>query len=181
MILSQGGQLLTASNHTLYNVTFGSYGTVYECSISGKLIFQAQGNYQSGYNSTVNEVEFQQDGTIGEPKPNQSPFFNIATFLGNGFLYGNNDFMTLNLAPRHSYQFYPTSNTKILPGGNLNASGPGCNDYITLISTTPGSVANLNTSGANLTVQYVAVMDIIVTGSGAVTAQNSIDLGNNSG
>ncbi len=126
-------------------------------------------------------VEFQQSGNIyNNGNPAQLPFFNTATFLGNGLFYGNNDFMTLNLAPEHSYQFEPGSNTKILAGGNLNASGPDCNGYITFISTIAGSTANLNTLGVNLTLQYVAVMDIAVTGGGTITAQNSIDLGNNS-
>ncbi|MCB0545709.1 MAG: hypothetical protein KDC70_19435, partial [Saprospiraceae bacterium] len=132
--------------------------------------------------STVNEVEFQKKGTIissgaGLPRP----YFGTAIFLDNGDIYGDNSFMTLDLAGGKSYRFDDGKTQTIVSGGTLNASGSGCSDNITLISRSAGAQAFVNTSGANFPLQYVTVMDIAVTGGGSITAGNSIDLGNNTG
>ncbi len=172
------GNLSGGSFHTFYNVTLSGFGIVSYVSISQKLTFQGNNStYEGGAGSTINEVEFQQRGII----EGSGTYFTTAIFLGNGDLNGDNSFMGLHLAPGFQYRFRHGKTTTIVPGGTLDASGSSCSNYITIISLSSGNQSFINTSGANLAVQFVTLMDMAVTGGGSIAAANSIDLGNNTG
>lgn len=56
-----------------------------------------------------------------------------------------------------------------------------CNQNITLESATSGTRATLKKSSGTVNVSYLNIQDILVTGGAVFTANNSSDLGNNSG
>ena len=91
-------------------------------------------------------------------------------------LYGDQTIRELILATDHRFSFESESTYSI---SNLQALG-NCIEAIAIQATDDTRQAIINTDQNNV-LDYLIIRSINVTGSGAITANNSLDLGNNSG
>jgi len=98
-------------------------------------------------------------------------------FLGNGILVGNNNFDTLSFAGGKMYTL-SQSQTQTLNTALINGT---CSLPILIKSNGVGVQANMSSTLNNITVNYVQLQDINATGGMTFVANNSTDLGNNSG
>lgn len=110
--------------------------------------------YTSGSDITIDSLEFTEGGSILDD-------FTINTVI---------------FSPGFSYIFEAGTTQNI---GEIVAPG-NCNRLITLRTTFADNAAFIN-SPNDQDLQYLSLKDIHSTGSGMLTAQNSIDLGNNLG
>ncbi|TAL67032.1 MAG: hypothetical protein EPN82_15785 [Bacteroidetes bacterium] len=130
----------------------------------------------SGNGLTYYNVEF------FDPKETYSLYsastFNKVTFFGNGIIFDNNVYNNLVFSPGKSYILYSNSVQTI--NNSLSASGT-CAAPISIRSTTPGSFATIEKSTGSISVNYVSLKDIHTQGAATFVANNSVDLGNNTG
>ena len=172
-----GGNLSGGPFHTFYNVTLGGFGTVSYISVGNKLTFQGLGTYEGQSGCTINEVEFQQKGTID----GSGTFFSTATFLGNGDLNGNNVFANLTFSAGKTYILQKDKVQTITPLGNFNATGTGAFP-IEIRSTSLGNQATIHKDGDPFCLDFLYMTDIAATGTAYHYAgANSDDVFNNSG
>ena len=105
--------------------------------------------------------------------------FHKVTFNSNAMIYGSNSFDTLSFSPGNYYQFNTgstqTINNEIYPSGTCN--GP----ILLKTNSITGATANLKKLNDTLRLEYTAIRDINAVGNGIFIAENSVDLGNNSG
>jgi len=141
-------------------------------------------------NSTIHDVSFAADGYI----QGNCNFHNV-TFSANAFLTSNstynsvtinqngnfsssNTFNSLTLSPGYNYTL--TNGTTQTINSTLTANG-NCGALIQIQSSTSGSQATIAKTAGTLTMSYVALKDINATGGATFTANNTNDLGNNTG
>lgn len=160
-----------------YNVTFNTVttsGLAYG-SILGTLTFHELGTIHSYYPAS----------------PGLVPVLNNVVFEKDGYIYNANDYHNLTLAAGHTYTFdhyynygYNGFDQTITSGGNITIAGggSGCNSFTTIKTWQYGTpVEFINNSGANITLGNVVLQDIHATPANSMIANNSIDLGNNTG
>lgn len=104
--------------------------------------------------------------------------FHHVDFKSNGNILGNNSFDTLAFSPGCFYDIASGKTQKIVH--NIYPTGE-CNGPILLKSSTNGSTAQIQSLSDTIVLNYTAIRDIIATGNTYFIAQNSVDLGNNSG
>ena len=104
--------------------------------------------------------------------------FHKVDFRSNGLIYSSNSFDTLSFYPGNNYDLpnghTQTINNEIFPTGN-------CNGPIVIESSKNGTQAFINKLADTLNVMNTAIRDIAVSGGATFIAQNSVDLGNNTG
>ena len=104
--------------------------------------------------------------------------------IGTAYLYdkstitGSNVYDTLLFFPGGSYVLASNGTQQV--NNHILATGT-CTANITIESGTSGVKANLSKSSGTVTFNYVSLKDINATGGAAFTANNSANLGNNSG
>src|SRR5262249_49650324 len=91
---------------------------------------------------------------------------------------GNNIFNNLILTAGFTYTLRNGRTQTI--NGTLTATG-NCGALIAINSSTPGSQATISHPPGAVTVSFVTLQDINAAGGASFTANNSIDLGNNTG
>jgi gliding motility-associated-like protein len=101
-----------------------------------------------------------------------------AIFHDNASFKGSNRFDTLILSPGHLYTLQANATQTIVK--ELTAQG-SCSANITLESATAGTATTISKNNGTLTVHYVSMKDIRAAGGASFVANNSTDLGNNSG
>ena len=114
------------------------------------------------------------------PLPLAVDFYEV-TFLKNGMFFTDNNFFDLNFSSGFIYTITSGATQGILPGGHLNASGTGCDSFITIKAYMPPQQANISVPSGNVNLDYVALQNINATGGASYTASNSADLGGNAG
>ncbi|MFN8305193.1 MAG: gliding motility-associated C-terminal domain-containing protein [Ferruginibacter sp.] len=124
-------------------------------------------------NNSFHNVVFGSDGSVLD---NNS--FNSLTFSRNGILYGNNNFGNLVCTAGYDYVLKDGMTQTIV--GNFSANG-NCGSLITLKSSIAGNQASISHPPGAVTVSYLVLKDIAATGGAVFTANNAVDLGNNSG
>ncbi|NCA78038.1 MAG: hypothetical protein EOM90_17060, partial [Alphaproteobacteria bacterium] len=103
--------------------------------------------------------------------------FNSITLNGNGSIYGNNTIGKLTLAPGKQYGLQAGKTQTIL--NDLVANG-SCAAPI-VIQSSSSSPATISKSSDTLSVRFCSLSWIHAVGGAEFIAENSIDLGNNSG
>ncbi len=137
------------------------------------------GMYNTGNDSLkYNNVTFQQNtGNASLVSSSVVGKFNNVIINSDGLISGNNVYSNLTLA-KNFYQL-GSGNTQTIYN-NLTINGY-CNSNLYLYTTTNGTQAYIKKYSGNITLDFVILKDIQVIGSGVFTANNSVDLGNNSG
>ncbi|HLP95794.1 MAG TPA: HYR domain-containing protein [Saprospiraceae bacterium] len=102
--------------------------------------------------------------------------FNTASTM-NGTLTGNNTFNTLRVLPGVTLSVAAGSTQTT---GNLIASGT-CAKGLTIQSDAPGSAAIFSQASGTINSSFVTLQDINATGGATFNANQSTDLGNNTG
>jgi hypothetical protein len=100
------------------------------------------------------------------------------TLNGNGSITGNNTFGTLVFTTANQYTL-TSGRTQILTD-DLIANGTET-QLIIIKSSTTGSQSTFSKASGTVTVNYVSLQDNNATGGATFIANNSIDLGNNTG
>ena len=134
----------------------------------------------NGGSKTYNHVEF----TNVIETPNAYAFtVDSMLFDGNGYISSGNTFLSvLKLTPGKNYTFQAGQTQTFIGTAALDANGT-CSGTISMSSYTPGSQTTF-TKGAglgNISANYCALTDMVGAGGSTYTANNSSDLGNNSG
>ncbi|GAB2811188.1 hypothetical protein GCM10027043_08250 [Ferruginibacter profundus] len=124
-------------------------------------------------NNSFHNVSFAADGSVFNDNN-----FNQLTFAKNGSLIGNNSFTDLVLTAGYNYILKDGMTQTI--SGTLTANG-NCGAMTTLNSSAPGSQATISHPPGTVTVSFIVLKDMNVTGGAAFTANNAVDLGNNTG
>jgi gliding motility-associated-like protein len=104
--------------------------------------------------------------------------FHIVDFQSNGNIVGNNSYDTLSFSPGNFYDFASGSTQTI--NDDISPTGQ-CNGPILLKSGTNGLIARLKSDMDTLRINYTSLRDINALGSAVFIAENSVDLGNNTG
>ena len=118
---------------------------------------------------------WQQNGN-GNPRANT---ITTATIGGNINLSTANTYGTLNLTGVGSTCSFPSGQTQTI--GVLNVTSGNCGSSTNIKGSSVGTRATLSVASGNVTMSYVSLKDIAVTGGATFTANNAIDLGNNNG
>ncbi|NCA86880.1 MAG: hypothetical protein EOM83_15155, partial [Clostridia bacterium] len=178
--LSLGASIITLSG--------SSYSTLYmNCS---NLIFNAGtsliefsgsngGMYVYGANLTFYDVLFSSPSGVSEINQyaaSQVHTFNSLTFNGNATIYNSNTIGTLTLSPGKKYTIGNGKTQTIL--NDLVANG---NAAAMIYLTSDWGQATLFKESGAVIVDYVSLQGINATGGATFTANNSLDMGNNSG
>ncbi len=175
--LDLGSSLITligSGKNAQWNVV--NTGMTFDCGTSlirfiGKEVSMFSGNGLNYYN-----VEFY------DPNETYSLYsastFNKVTFFGNGIIFDNNSYNDLIFSAGKSYIFYSNSiqtiyNRFLVPGT--------CASPVSMFATSNGLNATIHKDSATVTISYVTMRDIHAEGTAVFTANNSIDLGNNTG
>ncbi|MCX6240421.1 MAG: hypothetical protein NTX43_01245 [Bacteroidetes bacterium] len=124
-------------------------------------------------NDTIHNIFF--NGTLGEISGNGAKFHKVV-FTGDGNIGGINTFDSLSFA---AGKMYKLSSTQTI--NNFFSADGNCSGSITLFSSNSGSPATIYKTSGNVIVSYVILRDIHASGGANFVANNSCDLGNNTG
>ena len=130
-------------------------------------------------NQVFNDVTFEKQGAIGGSHSGVV-YYNNVVFLGDGNLYGDNNFKSLIFSPSKTYTL-PSGKTQTIV--NLfSANTPQCGGWSTIKSSTAGTQANISAAaGVTIDVSGIIIQDVNATGGANFTANNSVDNSNNTG
>ena len=146
----------------------------------------------SDFNNTVHDVSFAGDGFIGGNSNtfhdvsfasnagiNGNSTYNDVTIAKDGFIGGNNSFNNLTFSPGYTYNLAAGATQTI--NASLTVNG-NCGALIGLVkSSSLGSPTTISKASGNVTISFVKLKDINASGGATFTANNAIDLGNNTG
>ncbi len=104
--------------------------------------------------------------------------YNHLKCLSKTEIYGNNTFNTLEVDPGTNLTL-ESDKTQVITG-ELLVNGTSAN-YIHIASSVDGTPSTLSKSSGNVIGNYLVLKDNIATGGATFTANQSIDLGNNTG
>jgi hypothetical protein len=145
----------SSGNNTFNNLTFVSNGTL------------------NGNNIIHNDLIFYGIGTL-----NGTNIIENAIFHKNGTITGNNTYNNLTFTAGYSYTL-TSGRTQTINNG-FHATG-NCGGLISISSSVSGSQTSISRSVGSVTIQYALLKDINATGGATFTANNSMDMGNNTG
>ncbi len=192
---------VTIHKLTIWNKQFrlqkkGSFNNV-KITIDSLLITgDCEKVFDTIYNLKIQDIVCSQNSSL---VLNTDPLDTIQNILFNGFLCtingdnskfhkvilnrdanikGNNTFDSLTFAP--GYVYYLSSGKTQTIINNFSAPGT-CSGNIVINATSIGSQATLFKSGGVVTVNYCILQDMNATGGAVFGANNSFDMGNNSG
>ncbi|MFT3910359.1 MAG: hypothetical protein QM737_13120 [Ferruginibacter sp.] len=141
-------------NQHYYNVNFSGNGNLSGTNFFHDVVFHASGGISG--NNNFHDLTFHTDGSIG----------------------GNNIYNNLNLETGYTYTI---SENKIQTiNGVLNAIG-SCTSMIGIYSDPQGQLTTISHPAGNVNLSYVLLKDISTAGAANFTANNSVDLGGNTG
>jgi len=162
------------------NLTFNGTGTnnLRYSNTVNKLIFNGAGNIYDNNNTIINTVVFNGDGWIRSTATTTNNIFTHMTMNGNGTINGSNTFGTLIFTPGFQYTFQHSRTQTI--NDDLVADGTET-ELIIINSSASGSQATLSKSGGTVTIEWVTLRDNEATGGATFIANNTVDLGNNTG
>jgi PKD repeat protein len=167
--------LSPGSGSTFHNVIFNGAGTIAPGAGTSfnNVTFNSTSNINTNGN-TFNDVVFTGNASIS----NTNGTFVNANFLADATITGSNSFDSLLLSPGHTYTFgYNTTQTI----NNYMQANGNCSQLVTLQSNNAGNQALISKATGTVTVSYVSTKDMHVLGGAAFIANNTTDLGNNTG
>ncbi len=153
-------------------------------------------SFDSSYNFTINEIICWENSSlllnvnhldtianIGFAGPNciingDNAKFHRVILEGDSYLNGNNQYDSLTFAPGFSYEI-GSSNTQTIV--NCFTANGLCSGNIFLKASSKGSKADIRVLAGSSEYQHMILRDIDASTGNVLTANQSIDLGNNSG
>ena len=140
-------------------------------------------SFSPGPGNTYHNVSFPNTSTLNQIILNNgsASFTGTVSFVGNSQTFGFGSSLTfskLNLSAGTTMTF--SRNLTHVINDSFNATGT-CGALINLKSSSPGNAATIQKTSGSVTVTYAVLSDITATGGASFTANNSIDLGNNTG
>ena len=156
---SSAGGNFTGGDLIYYDVNFTSAAATSSATILG--------------NNTFHDVVFSSKAAI-----NQNNTFHNVSIAGDGETQGNNTYNNLSFSPGHTYIL--GINTTQTINGSFLVTG-SCGALIDIHSKFAGNQATISHLAGTVTIGYVILKDVAATGGGSFTANNSVDLGNNTG
>ncbi|MFY9309535.1 MAG: T9SS type A sorting domain-containing protein [Bacteroidia bacterium] len=165
-------QLFEGGGFTYNDLTFSGGGQIYDENTIHNVSFAREGEIRG--NNTFNDVTFGGDAFLYS-----SSTYNNVTMAKQGVINGNNTFNNLSFSAGYTYTLEAgqtqTINTSLTVNGN-------CGALINILKSSEiGSQATISKASGNVVVSYVTLKDINATGGATFTANNAIDLGNNTG
>jgi hypothetical protein len=178
-----------------HDVTFGALtGSVNVSNLNGgfnDIVFMSSGNSTISGSNTANSVTFNGTGTIntnnnnfttvvfeGQGTINGNGTYGHVTMKGNGAITGNNTIGTLVFTQGKQYTLTNARTQTIT--NNLIANGTDT-EQIIIQTTSVGNQSTISKASGTVTVEYVSLRDNNATGGASFIANNSLDLGNNTG
>ncbi len=152
--LSFDGGGKTYHNVNFSNAAIGSQGVITNNNIFNDVVFSSQGRI-TGINT-----------------------FRNVTFFGRGEFLNNNTFNDLTFAAGQTYTL--TSGRTQTLNGALTAVG-NCNGLIEIVASLSGSQSTISKPNGVISVSSVILRDMVATGGATFTANNAVNLGNNTG
>ncbi|MCB9331717.1 MAG: hypothetical protein H6574_11585 [Lewinellaceae bacterium] len=166
---------------TVHVLGYGFYvcdtyaNTVFDAGTSTIILYGQYGNV-NGCGHTFNNVIFKGDN--GQLQCGQQTF-NAVIFEKNGMIGGSNTFQSLTFTPGYIYTL--NGNQVIANGGQLNASGTDCSNFVTIRAQDANQQAGFVHAAGNIDLEFVILQSIVGSGGAVFNADNSVDLGNNTG
>ena len=154
------------TSNILVNGTMSVGGLIFHNAKITSTLTGAGGNF-------FNEAEF--TGSNSSIQSNNT--FNILKISSGATVGGNNTINNLILSPGFVYSF----NTGTVQTFNSLQANGDCNNLITLKSSSPPGQASFVKTSGSVTASYISLQGIAATGGAIFTANNSINLGSNSG
>jgi hypothetical protein len=135
--------------------------------------------FQAFANQVYNNITFEKFGYLSGSNTD-NVYYNKVLFLGDGNIYGNNNFNDLTFSATKTYTL---ASGKTQTVNNLfSASTPQCSGWSTIKASTVGSQATISASSSvAINVTGVIMQDIKATGGGLFIANNSVNNSNNTG
>lgn len=135
--------------------------------------------FQAFANQVYNNITFEKFGYLSGANIG-NVYYNTVLFLGDGNIYGNNNFNNLTLSAAKTYTF--ASGRTQTVNNLFSANTSQCSGWSTIKASIVGSQAIISGSlGTSINVSGVIMQDINATGGGSFIANNSVDNGNNTG
>jgi hypothetical protein len=165
-------QLFVGGGLNYNNISFVGKGQIYDNNIINDVSFGGDAEIRG--NNTFHNVTFG-----GAAFLYSASVYNDVTIAKQAEIFGNNTFNNLSFSPGYTYTLEADQTQTIL--GSLTVNG-NCGALIGIVkSSSIGNQATISKASGNVVVSYVTLKDINATGGAAFTANNAIDLGNNTG
>ena len=169
-----GTSRILSTNGIFKKITINNTGILNNKNTIDTLIFNGIGTINND-NNIIGLLTANQTLTIN----NNNGSYGHVSINGNGNLNGtNNTYGTLVLTPGKLYTFRH-GNTHII-GDVLTANG-NCGEPIIFQSSSSGNQATIRKASGSIIISYCMLQDMNTDGTATFTANNSIDLGNNTG
>ncbi|MEO6669979.1 MAG: gliding motility-associated C-terminal domain-containing protein [Ferruginibacter sp.] len=126
-----------------------------------------------GGSCNFHDVRFSSTGLINSPCQ-----FHKADFHADGDIVSDNVYDSLLFSAGHNYKFRKNTTQTI---NNVFLASGTCGDLIYINSDIADSTATISHLPGNVTIAYAVLKDIHTAGGATFTANNSLDLGNNTG
>lgn len=168
-------QSLYNANSSLLTINAGTSHFIFTSLVTSGTTM----GFQAFANQVYNNITFEKFGYLSGANIG-NVYYNTVLFLGDGNIYGNNNFNNLTLSATKTYTL---ASGKTQTVNNLfSANTPQCSGWSTIKTSTVGSQATISaSSGTSINVSGVIMQDINATGGGSFIANNSVDNGNNTG
>ncbi len=177
MTLNLGASLVTVTGSTFAWWVNNTMFTLNAGTSRIRLSAASAPDIRYANNLTFHDVEFSNPTATASIISSNNCTFNSLTFLGHGVINGSHLPANLNLSAGKTYEL---QNGQTQTVSTVNAIG-NCTAFITIRSLTAGAQATLRKTSGSLLVDFVQLKDINATGGAGFTANNAVDLGNNSG
>ncbi len=168
LVINSGTSVINCTSNSLPSFEGGNY-TYYDLNFTG-----ASGSGAILDYNTFHDVNFTNNAII-----EQGNTFHDVVFNMGGILEGNNTYNNVSFTAGYTYELRSNPATTQTINGTFTANGT-CGALIDIHSSVPGAQATINHPAGVVNVSFVVLKDINAAG-GAFTANNSVDLGNNTG
>ncbi len=169
MTLNSGTSVINCPNNGGFDFQGGGL-TYYDLNFTSSAAL-ASGTIRG--DNSFHDVVFSSKGAI----QSSNTFHNVIV-NGDCSIEKNNTYNNLTFSAGHTYILSDGSNQTI--NGLFNANGT-CGAYIDIHTNSPNFQATISHPPGAVTVSFLILKDIKSGGGGAFTANNSVDLGNNTG
>ena len=168
-----------SSTVRIYNrIYVNTNGLTWNYSTSSFYFYSNNGNIAVGSLQFYNIYTVPTAGTFTTPNItvyNQAHFNNNATFNGT-----SNSIHELGISVNKTYSF-SSGGTTTITGNIIQLGSPDCVNLTIIRSTTTDNATNINKTSGNITLDYIQLQDVNAIGGAIFTANNSIDVNNNTG
>ncbi|MCD4735575.1 MAG: hypothetical protein K8R53_05995, partial [Bacteroidales bacterium] len=159
-------------NGSFNTIVFNSAGELEDGNTVDSITFYGNGTIRDD-NNNINYLEFNAIGTI-----NNDGTYGEVYMGGDGSITNDNTFGTLEFTAGNVYTL--TYNKTQIIQNDLIANG-SCTEPITIQSSSAGNQTTISKTSGTITINRVSLQDNNATGGATFIANNTLDLGNNTG